>query len=82
MVCFIPFIRLSFEVKLILTMSNPVYLISIRAHDRCDRSAEDAYSSEVPDPTLHLSRIRVALHLDFAFVCFIMFDALLTLLFY
>jgi hypothetical protein len=36
---------------LALRKGNPVYLISTRAHGGCDRSAEDAYSSSVPDPT-------------------------------
>ena len=37
-------------------------LFRLRAHGGCDRSAEDAYSSMAPDPTLALSEVRVALH--------------------
>jgi hypothetical protein len=44
---------------LALTIGNPVYLISTRAHGGCDQSAEDAYSSMAPDL---LSEVRVALH--------------------
>jgi hypothetical protein len=30
-------------------MGNPLYLIATKVHGRCDRSAEDAYSSTSPD---------------------------------
>jgi hypothetical protein len=37
---------------LALPTDNPVYLISIKGYnDRCDRSADDAYSSKASDPT-------------------------------
>jgi hypothetical protein len=33
------------------TMGNPVFIISTKAHCKCDRLVEDAYSSVAPDPT-------------------------------
>jgi hypothetical protein len=42
--------------------NNPVYLILTRGHGRCDRSAEDAYSSLAPDPTFAFVGVCVALH--------------------
>jgi hypothetical protein len=52
---------------LALTMGNPVYLISTKAHDGCDRSAEDAYSSAAPDPTVAFVGGPYCLTLDFVF---------------
>jgi hypothetical protein len=48
---------------LALTMGNPVYLISAKAHGECDRPVEDAYSSMAPDPTFATGGgwVRVAL---------------------
>jgi hypothetical protein len=65
-----------------LTTVNPVYLISTKAHGRCDRSAEDAYTSATPDPTFAVVGGLCCPILDFEFAFWIMitFDTLLTLL--
>jgi hypothetical protein len=64
-------------------MGNPVYLVSTKVHDGCDRLAEDAYSSMAPDPTLAFVKGPFYLTLDFVFALWIMitFCTLLTLLF-
>jgi hypothetical protein len=64
-------------------MGNPVYLISTKAHGGCDRSAEDAYSSMAPDPTLAFVVGPCCLTLEYIFALWIMitFYMLLTSLF-
>jgi hypothetical protein len=49
MICSIQFVRLSFPYWLWRRVILSYF--RLRAHGRCDRSAEDAYSSAAPDPT-------------------------------
>jgi hypothetical protein len=49
-ICFILFVRLSFSYLLWIRVI-PYTWFRLRAHGGCDRSAEDAYSSQAPDPT-------------------------------
>jgi hypothetical protein len=53
-------------------------------HSGCGRSAEDAYSSEVPDPTFAFAGGPFCPTLDFVFAFWIIitFDTWLTSLFY
>jgi hypothetical protein len=68
---------------LTLTTGNSVYLIRLRAHGGCDRSAEDAYSSVEPDPTFAFVGGPCFPTLEFVIVFWIMitFYTLLTSLF-
>jgi hypothetical protein len=80
---FVQFRPTACEVILALTTGNPVYLISTKAHGRCDRSAEDAYASAAPDPTFACVGGPCCPALDFviAFWIMITFYTLLTSLF-
>jgi hypothetical protein len=55
MICFIPFVRLSFSYWVLRRVIRYT-LFRLRAHDGCDRSAEDAYSSKAPDSTSGVTR--------------------------
>jgi hypothetical protein len=60
MVCFIVFVRLEgFFFILALTTGNPVYLIPTKVYSGCDRSAEDAYSSNHLILPSHLSEVML-----------------------
>jgi hypothetical protein len=77
MICFIQFLRLSFPYWLwqwVILYSQ----FRLRAYGGCDRWAEDAYSSEVPDPTLSIVGGLCCPTLDFviAFLIMITFHTL------
>jgi hypothetical protein len=62
MICFITFVRLSFPYWLWRRVI-PFTWFRLRTCGGCDLSAEDAYSSMVPNPTITLSGVCVALRL-------------------
>jgi hypothetical protein len=64
MVCFILFVSI-----LALTTGNHVYLVSTKAREGCNRSAEETYSFATPDPTFAFFGDPT---LDFVFAFWIM----------
>jgi hypothetical protein len=58
MICIIPFVRLLLFLYQLWQRIILYTYFRLRAHDGCDRSAEDAYSSLAPD----LSEVYVTLH--------------------
>jgi hypothetical protein len=62
---------------LAFTRGYPEYLILTKADGRCDRSAEDTYSSAAPDPTFAFVEDLFCFKLDFVFA-FLGYDYGLT----
>jgi hypothetical protein len=78
MVCFIQFVSLPFSYWLWRRVIRYTYF-RLRAHGRCDRSAEDAYSSAAPYPTFAFFGGPCCPTLDFVIAFWIMI-AIYTLL--
>jgi hypothetical protein len=83
MICFIPFVRLSFSCWL-WRWIIPYAEFWPRAHDGCDRSAKNVYTSMAPDHTFVFVRgpFWSTFGFVFAFWIMIMFYTLLNLLFW